>query len=379
MSGTVATNMPTLSTKQYDVVINGRFLTQKTTGVQRYAREITGAIDDILHEEGRTGKIIVPTSDHPLPQFKALTVLPAGPGEGYVWEQITLPLRYREPVLNFCNTAPVIRSDQIVCIHDANIHRMPQSFSFLFRNTYRMLHPLLARRGMKVTTVSRYAADELAETLPVSRSDISIMPNGHEHALRWNVAASTIFDRFPTARPFILLLGNRAQHKNAKLILGLAADLDQMGIDLVVAGSSAGIFAATHAISAANIKPVGFVSDDDLAALFANALCLTFPSITEGFGLPIVEAMALGCPVISSDSSCMPEICGDAALLASPHDPEMWLKHIAALQSSPELREQLIARGRIQARSFSWRNSARGYLDLLQFGTKDVVSTVNAA
>jgi glycosyltransferase involved in cell wall biosynthesis len=345
--------------------INGRFLTQLTTGVQRYAREITLAIDEILGENAGSGTIVVPSSQTENPQYNALEVVPFGAGQGYAWEQFVLPFQSNKPILNLCNTASIFRTEQIVCIHDANIYQMPESFSFPFRSVYKMLHPLLAKRLMRVTTVSHFAADELAQFLPISRDQISVMPDGHEHVFRWNASASDIFERFPIKRPFVLLLGNRTKHKNANMIMELAADFDKLGVDLMVAGSSAGVFATTTAVSASNIRRLGFVSDDDLAALFSKALCLVFPSITEGFGLPIVEAMTLGCPVISSNFSCMPEICGDAALLASPRDPQLWIRHVQELLRSSNLRSELIERGKIQARQFSWRKSAQGYLDLL--------------
>jgi glycosyltransferase involved in cell wall biosynthesis len=345
--------------------INGRFLTQRTTGVQRYAREITKAIDEILQLSSSTGTLIVPTSRNAIPDYGALKTISVGPGSGYGWEQFVLPFQSTKPILNLCNTAPIFRTEQIVCIHDANIYQMPESFSFLFRNVYKILHPLLAKRAMKVTTVSNFAADELAQFLPISRDQISVMPDGHEHVFRWDANRSDIFDRYPIGRPFVLLLGNRAKHKNAKLILNLAVDLDNIGVDLMVAGSNAGVFTTTESVSAPNIRALGFVTDDDLAALFAKALCLVFPSITEGFGLPIVEAMTLGCPVVSSNSSCLPEICGNAALLASPFDPSAWLKHIQELLNSPGLQSELAERGKIQAKRFSWKESALSYLQLL--------------
>lgn len=345
--------------------INGRFLTQVTTGVQRYAREITGALDEILHQHGSSGSILVPNTTTAIPDYAALDVVQASPGGGYAWEQFVLPMKSDRPILNLCNTASIMRADQIICIHDATIFNMPESFSLPFRSVYRMLHPLLAKRLLKVTTVSHYAANELARFLPITRDEISVMPDGHEHVFRWNAAASNIFERFPIRRPFILLLGNRAKHKNAQMILDLADDLDALGVDLMVAGGGAGIFTAMSHTHADNVRAIGFVSDDDLAALFSQALCLVFPSFTEGFGLPIVEAMTLGCPVVSSNASCMPEICGEAALLAAPDDPAAWLKHIAALLGSPQLRKELSERGRIQARKFSWSQSASDYLALL--------------
>jgi GT2 family glycosyltransferase len=114
------------------------------------------------------------------------------------------------------------------------------------------------------------------------------------------------------------------------------------------------------------VKVVGYVTDRDLAYLMDRALCLVFPSWTEGFGLPIVEAMAHGCPVVSSDRASMPEVCGEAALMAPPDDPAAWVRHVRALAKSPDLRQDLVGRGHERARLFSWANTAAGYVELMR-------------
>lgn len=344
--------------------INGRFFGQPTTGVQRYAREVVAALDGLLSASGRSGTVLAPHGEGDIPAMRAIRVRRAGPAGGHIWEQAVLPARWRGPLLNLCNTAPVVRSEQVVCIHDANVFRMPDSYSRSFRTLYRTLQPMLARRSSRIATVSRDAARQLAQHLTVKAAAVAVLPNGHEHALRWKRDAATVFDATPQERPFVLLLGSRARHKNAALMLGLAGALDAMGLDLLVAGSRASIFAADRHVEAANVRWLGGVSDDDLALLFSRALCLTFPSFTEGFGLPILEAMALGCPVISSDRASMPEVCGDAALMAAPDDPEAWRAQVALLAASETLREELRGRGRLQAAKYSWTATARGYLDL---------------
>ena len=241
---------------------------------------------------------------------------------------------------------------------------MPESYGRGFRALYRTLQPMLARRAARISTVSRDAARQLARHLPVAAEAVAVLPNGHEHALRWRREGATVFDARPQERPFVLLLGSRARHKNAGLVLGLADAFDALGLDLLVAGQGAGIFAAERAVATKNVRWLGAVSDDDLALLFSRALCLAFPSFTEGFGLPIVEAMALGCPVVSSDRASMPEVCGNAALMAAPDLPDAWLAHVRALKGSEALREDLRGRGRRQAAAFSWSATARGYLDL---------------
>ena len=216
--------------------------------------------------------------------------------------------------------------------------------------------------------MSKSSAEQLATFLPIAAKDVVVLPNGHEHVLRWNAAASTLLASNPARRPFVLLLGSRARHKNAGLILGLSDVLDGLGLDLFIAGGQSGIFVSTEGAAKPNLRWLGVVSDDDLALLLNNALCLAFPSFTEGFGLPIVEAMALGCPVVSSDRASLPEVCGSAALLASPEAPERWVVHFQNLAGSANLRGELRERGLAQARRYSWMASARGYLDLFASG-----------
>ncbi|TXM67319.1 glycosyltransferase family 4 protein [Methylobacterium sp. WL69] len=344
--------------------INGRFLTQPLTGVQRYAREVLGALDRNLAATRRRSTLVAPPKPCAMPRLDAIDVRITQAPSGHLWEQAVLPMNWRGPLLNLCNTAPVMRASQVVCIHDANVFRMPESYGWRFRALYRTLQPMIVRRAARIATVSHDAARQLAEHLPIALRDVEILPNGHEHALRWNAADAQVFSQTPQGRPFVLLLGSRARHKNIGLILGLAGTLDTLGVDLLVAGDDGGIFTGIETVRAANIRMLGRVSDDDLALLFSRAICLAFPSFTEGFGLPVLEAMASGCPVVSSDRSSLPEICGGAALMASPNEPEIWAAHLAALVGSTALRDDLRGRGRIQAARYSWNTTARGYLDL---------------
>jgi glycosyltransferase involved in cell wall biosynthesis len=345
--------------------INGRFYGQPITGVQRYAREIVSQIDGLLSHRGARALMILPPATDAPPALASIEPRRAGGASGHLWEQTILPVRSKAPLLNLCNTGPLSTRRQVVCMHDTNVFDAPGSYSPAFRALYRVLLPSLVRRGAVVTSVSRFAARQLAHRLGLAPQAITVMYNGREHVYRWNAAASGLPLRLRGIRPFVLLLGSRARHKNATFILRQADVLDALGIDLVVAGGAAAIFSRTEAVQASNIHRLGFVTDDDLAWLYAHALCLAFPSRSEGFGLPILEAMTLGCPVVASDQSCMPEICGDAALLTNPDDASAWQTHFRSLAASLNLRADLRGRGLERARAFSWRDSAEGYLDLL--------------
>lgn len=344
--------------------VNGRFLTQTLTGVQRYAHNIVGAMSDM----GSPELTVIAPESAPDDSGCGASVTRSGRLRGHAWEQLQLPRFWQGPLLNLCNTAPAAKAEQIVCIHDANVFAAPDSYSRGFRTAYRALLPHLARR-CRIVTVSQSSARQLARYLPIAAEDIAVLPNGHEHALRWDPGRSTVARAFladrTRGRPFVLALGSRARHKNLALLMEIAPGLDELGIDLVVAGGGGQIFAAETLASAANVFPLGRVEDDDLALLFEQALCLAFPSRTEGFGLPIVEAMAWGCPVLSSNTASMPEVCGNAALLAPPDEPRRWLEEIARLAASPVLRSELAGRGRERVSAFSWRASAEGYADLM--------------
>jgi len=337
-------------------------LTQRTTGVQRYAREILLELTRLAGEAGRAMRIVTPPQAAVDPDFAGIARV--GFGSGYVWEQLALPL-VGAPLLNLCNLGPVAVRKQIVCLHDANVFTMPQAYSRGFRAAYGVLLPLLARRAARLTSVSHFSAASLARFLPVAAKDIVVLPNGHEHVFRWRPENSVWRHKRADSRPYILMIGSRAPHKNVGLILGMAEALDALGLDVIVAGGGGAIFGDERGAPARNVEFIGYVSDDDLAALMEKALALAFPSLTEGFGLPIVEAMALSCPVVSSKSASMPEVCGEAALMAECEEPRAWLAHFRALRDSPDLRAELIGAGRERVKKFSWARSAAGYLELL--------------
>lgn len=358
--------------------VNGRFLTQPVTGVQRYARNVVMALDRALAANGSTAQILIPAAakvaaaaDPGLAGLANMSLVASGAGGGHAWEQGALPFLWPGRLLNLCNTAPAMKADQVVCLHDVNVHATPDSYSLAFRTAYAWLQPLLARCAARITTVSHASARQLARHLPVKASEIAVLPNGHEHALEWQperarLAPEAVADIAARGRRFALALGSSARHKNLALLAEIAPALDALGIDIVIAGGGGAIFAESDIVAAPNLRQIGRVEDDDLAWLLDRALFLAFPSWTEGFGLPIIEAMARGCPVISSNRASMPEVCGDAALMASPDDPAAWTRHAEALSGSAGLRSELAGKGLERARLFSWRETANGYLALVQ-------------
>ncbi|MEP9379953.1 glycosyltransferase family 1 protein [Aquabacter sp. CN5-332] len=349
--------------------INGDFVTLRSTGVARYAREVTRALDALV------------AAQHPLVRGVELTLIcPKPPAEAFdhlalkvvpefqrprlpqAWVQLQLPRHVRGGLVSFCNLAPVAVRHQIVCIHDLQTRLAPESYGRLFRLAHRLILPALGRRAAGITTVSNMSRDQLIRFGVAPAEKIRVTYNGSDHALRWR-AERTVFD-FAPKRPFVLCLGRTEAHKNLDLLLRLAAPLDALGVDLAMAGD-VGPEILQRIDGAGNIRLLGRIEDDVFAAALSQALCFLLPSRMEGFGLPAVEAMARGCPVIASSAPCLPEVCAHAALYADPDDTGAWIAAVARLMSSPGLRRDLIAAGHTRARAFTWRGIALIYLSLM--------------
>src|SRR6266700_7761151 len=272
--------------------INGRFLTQRMTGVQRYAHEIVLALDEIISQDDDIAacpamRLVLPPGIKAKPALENIGVCQTSFGSGHAWDQLILPLYAQAGVLSLANFGPVLTRNHIVCIHDANTFIQPESYSRAFGLAYRTLLPLVGKRASRVATVSQFSADMLVKYGVCRREKIFIAPNGHEHALRWDAKRAEIPLLRVLKRPYVLLLGSSAKHKNVHVILEQARGLDAAGIDIVVVGGASSIFSANAPnYQRANIHRAGYVGDDDLAALYEGALCLAFPSKTEGFGIP---------------------------------------------------------------------------------------------
>ncbi|ACP22842.1 putative glycosyl transferase (plasmid) [Sinorhizobium fredii NGR234] len=352
--------------------INGDFLGLSPNGVARYAREVTLALDTLMmehHPLAQGLQLVIVAPQEPPGDFR-LNSIPVRVVREYsrprlpqFWVQAQLPLNVRGGLLSFCNLAPVAVRRQIVCIHDLHTRLMPQSYGRLFRWTHRLVLPVLGRRAAAITTVSAFSRDHIVGLRVAASEKIAITYNGSDHVARWDPARSSIS---VGPRPFVFCLGQRQKYKNTELLLKLAPALDRMGLDLYMAGDvDPALLEQLAPQRPANLQLLGRVSDDDLAKALSQALCFLFPSRIEGFGLPAIEAMAFGCPLIASTAPCLPEICADAVLYADPEDAESWVHAINRLCTEDGLRRRLIDKARARAKAFSWRVIAETYLHLM--------------
>lgn len=359
--------------------INGDFITLKPSGVARYAAEVTRALDVLVAERhplaaGLDLRLVVPRpTDAFVPHAIPIAVMPEfrTPRLPQFWVQCQLPRRVKGGLLSFCNLAPVAVRRQIACIHDVQTRIAPESYGRLFRAAHRIVLPAVGRRAAAITTVSAFSRDQIVRYGIARRDAITIAPNGSDHARGWD-GEHRLTHR--GERPYVLALGASQAHKNMALVARLAQPLDELGLDLRIAGDVDRTVFACHP---QNLQLLGRVGDGRLAHLFSAALCFVLPSRTEGFGLPAIEAMACGCPVVAASTGALPEVCGDAALYAPPDQPGAWVAAIRSLRDRPALRERLQAAGRTRAGAFSWRATAEIYLGLM--ARIDGVATAPAA
>jgi len=354
--------------------INGDFTTLRPTGVARYAREVTIALDALISEGHPLGRdlnidVVVPrVPSEPL----GLNAIPvrvvpefSSPRLPQFWVQAQLPWHVPGGLLSFCNLAPVVLRRHIACIHDMHTRLMPSSYGRGFRWAHRLILPALGRRAARITTVSELSRSHLVAFGVAPDENIVVTYNGSDHTKRWDAARSSLnVDR---GRSYVLCLGRRGQeYKNMALLARLAPLLDDMGLDLWMPGDvdEATILRYVPSMPG-NIVLLGRIGDDDFKKALEGALCFLFPSRIEGFGLPAIEAMASGCPVIASTSPCLPEICGDSALYADPDDVSSWAEKVRLLLLNPTLREWLVTKGNAKANSYSWRWIAWKYLELM--------------
>jgi glycosyltransferase involved in cell wall biosynthesis len=353
------------------IFINGRFLSQTLTGVQRYATELISAFSA---SEPSDLRFIVLTPRDATPPFELehIPIRRVGNLTGHLWEQLELPFYARDGwLLSLCNTGPLTKRRQIVTIHDAAVFAMPESFSPWFRRWYRLLLPALAKVAARVITVSHFSKGELVRWCGTPPQKITVIYEGKEQALRPVPDRAVLTRHALVDHPFTFAVSSRDPRKNLKALAQAAERLAGAPFAVVTAGgTNPKVFQDCSDDAAGHIKHLGYVSDGELRALYEAAWCFVYPSRYEGFGLPPLEAMACGCPVITSLAPPMPEVCGEAALYFDPDDPDDLADKIARLMSDAELREAMRARGLRHVIQYSWARCAAEHLEVIRQVTR---------
>lgn len=308
-------------------VINGKFLSQQITGVQRYARETVSALDEIA--TGLNIEIAVPKDAQNLPNLKNIKIKHIGGRASIFWEQISLPfyiIKNRAVGLHLCHVAPILKPDY-VCIHDANVEKNPQWFTKKLVLWYKIIHWACALFAKKIFTVSNFSKNELQEIFKIQDSQILNIGSGWQHIN--NIPFdNSVLNRFNLKEhEFFFSLGTLASHKNIKWIISYAQKHPKE--KFVLSGRVCNkIFKQEHDLITNNVQSLGYLTDSEVKTLMSKCKAFVFPSFYEGFGLPPLEAFSLGTDIIVSDIPVMRELFASQAHYINPFSIDMNLEDL---------------------------------------------------
>lgn len=268
---------------------------------------------------------------------------------------------------------PTKKATSLVTLHDAaiferNVH--PRNFRReLQRIKWQFLHSRMAKKVDMFHTISNFSAERLVHYFPEIKDRINVVPNGVSDEFFVDSAADTATQFYKARKPnTVLVPGGLSHRKNAGIILDVIKKNDSLRspVHFYVAGKIDREFSSNPLLASQHVSLLGYVTDERAIQLNREVSLVWFPSKYEGFGIPILEAMASATPVVASRCTAVPEVTEDAAVLLDPNDSDEHLEHIITLSASPSSLVDLGKRGLARANNFTWHRTAKGIIDILR-------------
>jgi glycosyltransferase involved in cell wall biosynthesis len=329
------------------IVLNLRAALRPTiTGVERWASELLPRLSALAPD-------------------RYVTLAPRPRARGRVsaqaWEQLALPAqaaRRRAPlVFSPANLAPLLWPRNVLMLHDAAVLREPEAYSRAYRLWHERIGVACARRALQILTVSDFARRELIELAGLDPARVLVVHGGVDERFTPEADHRRAARELGLDRPYVLTVATADRRKNLSALTETARRLRQQGMDLVWAGEDRPYFAPSNPIAGA--RTLGYVADEHLPGLYRGARAFVLPSRYEGLGLPCLEAMACGTPVVAANRAALPETCGPAALLVDPDDPQAVASAVLRAASDESLRARLREAGLLRAARRTWDRAAR--------------------
>ncbi|GIV21719.1 MAG: glycosyl transferase family 1 [Armatimonadota bacterium] len=363
------------------IAIDARCLTGAYTGDRTYWLGLVRGLCALEHEHRILLYTHTPITDPLLPEDERLKqrVIPARNLRWWSWKlfpdaanadgadvahvQYTVPTRLKMPV--------------VTTVHDISFRLMPHCFPLKHRLLLNLTVPRSMRRAARVITVSESSRQDILRVYRLPAEKVVAIPNASDERMRpveRAVAEQTLRQHYGLETPFVLMVGVLQPRKNLPLAVQAFAQVVLPGNlphRLVIVGKPGwGMEELQKAIAHWEVQErtvlTGYVPDEHLPSFYSSADALMYPSLYEGFGLPPLEAMQCGCPVLASDIPVMREVVGDTGMLLSPHDPVVWTQALHTVLTNEWVRQQMRQRGFQQAARFSWKESARRTLEVYQ-------------
>lgn len=341
------------------IIINGHFRRQQVTGVQRYALEIIKEFDQMNREYD----FVSP------PAFLASDKL------RQIWMQSVMPLKVPDDHVLWSptNIGPVFCNNQVLTLHDISDQLHPEWFDGMYAKWRSFILPRLLKRVKGIITVSEYSRQTILEQFPFTENKIKVIPNGvrtsHFYP-REQQEITAVREKLQLNKPFIVTVGSLDPRKNINgLIKGwnCLPDNIKQEMELLIVGATAEKFNFTlNEKMEDSVRFLGYLDYERLPAVYSGAVGFVFPSLFEGFGLPVLEAMACRAPVITSNTTSLREIADNRALTVNPEVPIEIGNAIQQLIESEELQFTLGQKGFDYVQKFTWNNAAEQTFDYLK-------------
>ena len=358
-------------------------------GIGRYTRELVHALVDVDQTNryrffSAKPPATLPVAD-PIPRAANIVYCPAPLDERWLYRlwyrlRLPLPVQWVTGQLDLFHSPDFVlppvngRIPTLLTVHDLSFIHYPQTFPTRLVDYLNQVVPWSISRASHILADSEATRHDLMTIWRVPSEKISVLCSGvHER-----FQPETDAEKITTVRqkyqlhdwPYILSVGTLQPRKNYQMLIRAFQPLaDKLPHHLVVAGGKGWLYDEMVAEVErqglnGRVHFIGFVADDHLPVLYSEASLFVFPSLYEGFGLPLLEAMGCGTAVLTSNNSSLPEVAGDAARQLSPQDQDAWTQNMQLLLSDSALRNRLIHAGFAQARRFSWQQSARQLLKI---------------
>lgn len=341
-----------------NIYINGLFYSQKTTGVHRFARQLMAKLDKISAKDEI--KIIVPKGTI-TPTYQNIEIIPYGNRNGILWEQLDFPIYLKKNNgigVNLCNSQPLWKPG-IICIHDVAYKTHPEYFKTLHGKLSVLWHKLVYRLAAwskyPIITVSYFSKYSIIDTYHVKPERIHVISNGWQHIQDIKPDYTILEKNNLKEQCFYFTLGNINYNKNTQWVLNYA---EKHPTETFILSGLRVKNSQVNIERIPNVKWLGYLSDNEIVALYQKCKAFIFPSIHEGFGIPPMEALSQGAKIIVANTTCLPEIYQSSAIYIDPYDINVDLDYI--------LKHTEVESPNKVLNKYSWIKSAKQLKNLIE-------------